>query len=207
MQRCGRLGRCSYAAAGARQPQEPLFVAALAAEAGSLGWQKVSGSYLRAFELGKQQGSDYYTCSGACLALKAAAAHPEEVGHTAFAAALAAFEQAAEPALRRCKRLLPEAWVQRLKELVGHSNALVPGAHSQVQLLQQRASEAAGASDAAGASRALQSSVAAQAAAFEAQREASGGRCFPHAIDCDGCGERAVGLRRCSRCKQAQYCR
>ena len=31
--------------------------------------------------------------------------------------------------------------------------------------------------------------------------------CRQHLNECDGCGQQAVGLRRCARCKQTQYCR
>ena len=160
-------------------------------------------SFLRAFELGQQQGSDYVTCSGASSALMAAAQHPLEVGHTTLAAALAAFEGAAEAALRRCRRVLPADWLQHLERQVEQAGTIVTGARDQLCLLQQQASGVAGASEALGAS------VAAQAAAANAQQESTGGdsRQIPHATACDGCGQLAVGLRRCGRCMRAQYCR
>jgi hypothetical protein len=62
---------------------------------------------IRAFELGQQQGGDYFTWTAACLALNTATFAPMEVGHSRLEAALVAFEGADEAALRRCKRRCP----------------------------------------------------------------------------------------------------
>jgi hypothetical protein len=177
--------------------------AALALNLGGGSQQQIFESHMRSFELGQQQGSDFYTCSGACMALNEAAFAPLEVGHRALASALAAFEQTAEAALRRCKRLLPEEWVRHLERQAERARTLVPGAREQLRLLQQQASGTAAAREALG------TSVAAQVAAVGTREQSVGGqhRQFPHDIDCDGCGKPAVGLRRCSRCQPAQYCR
>ena len=85
--------------------------------------------YLRAFELAQQQRSDIWSANSAVNALCLATQHPSEVGHSALARAVAAFEQMDEAALRRCKRLLPELWVQPLAEL---GRQMLPGAHEQL---------------------------------------------------------------------------
>ena len=103
-------------------------------------------------------------------------------------------------ALRRCRRLLPEAWVLPLQQLAELARPLVPGAREELRLLQQRASGVAGASE-----EALRASLAGRL--LQPNRTQGQPRQFAHATDCDGCGQRAVGLRRCARCKQAQYCR
>ena len=161
---------------------------------------------LHAFELAQQQCSDYWTIWSAATALTTAALQPLEVGHSGLAAALAACEQTAEAALRRCKRLLPEVWVRQLEGQMAVARPLLPGAHRQLQLLQQQAS---GSSPAA--RTALLASEASQAAVFSEQvaalRPLGRGIDLAHATDCDGCGQRAVGRRRCARCKRAQYCR
>ena len=91
---------------------------------------------------------------------------------------------------------------QRQVELV---KRLVPTAREQLLLLQQQANGSPAAS--LTASGALVTSVAAQDAVVSAYKESVGvhRRQFPH--NCDGCGQQAVGLRRCARCKRAQYCK
>ena len=158
--------------------------------------------FLRVSELGQQQRSDYWTAHGAGNALIFAAAHPLEVGHSAVAAALAAFEQTAEAALRRCKRLLPEQWVQDLRCRFQLARPMLAGARDQLPLLlQQQASS----SSSSAASSALLASAAAQKAAVGEHAASLGPTVYT--TECSGCGQEAVGLRRCSRCKKAQYCR
>ena len=157
--------------------------------------QAVQG-FLRAFELSRQQRSDFWSVQSAVNALSFATTRPSEVGHSALAAAVAAFEQTAEAALRRCKRLLPEVDVERARPLL-------PGAHEQLQLWQQQASSRRCASSAAS-----QASGSAQRAAARQQPDRTRRDLDArHITDCDSCGQPAVGLRRCGRCKKAQYCR
>ena len=69
--------------------------------------KQMAECYLRAFDLAKQRGSDFWTVFSASAALTCAASDPVGVGQSLFAAALAAFSlPAMEAALRRCKRLL-----------------------------------------------------------------------------------------------------
>ena len=164
--------------------------------------QAVQG-FLRAFELSRQQRSDFWSVQSAVNALSFATTRPSEVGHSALAAAVAAFEQTAEAALRRCKRLLPEVWVRVLVVDVERARPLLPGAHEQLQLWQQQASSRRCASSAAS-----QASGSAQRAAARQQPDRTRRDLDArHITDCDSCGQPAVGLRRCGRCKKAQYCR
>ena len=168
-------------------------------------WQRFVECHLQAWRLGQQQRSEFWTGIGAASALTTAAYQPLEVGQRAFAAALAAFEETAEAAVRRCKRLLPEEWALSLQHNVDVAASLLPRAHEQLRLLQQ----ARGGSLASRA--AVRASAIAQWAAAEKHIDTQIGgshRLEPeHANSYDGCGQQAVGLRRCSRCKRAQYCR
>ena len=74
--------------------------------------------YLRAFELGQQQGSDFWSAAAAASALYPAACQPLKAGHALLAAAVAAMEQVGDAPMRRCKRLLPDCWVQPLTHTV-----------------------------------------------------------------------------------------
>jgi hypothetical protein len=159
--------------------------------------------FIRVSQLGHQQRSDYWVVYGATTALHLATYSPHEVGHSTFAAALDLFKQEAEPALRRCKLLLPERWTVVLEQQVATVKALLPGAHEQVRLLEQ-AGRRGNSSPAAGA--AVLASVAAQEAAATEQTASTADDRWRGRLICDGCGERALGLRRCARCKQTQYC-
>ena len=159
--------------------------------------------FIRVSQLGQQQRSDYWVVYGAATALHLATRSPHGVGHSTFAAALELFKQAAEPALRRCKRLLPERWTVVLEQQVATVKALLPGAHKQVRLLEQ-AGRSGNNSPAAGA--AVLASVAAQEAVATEQAASTAEDRWQGRLICDGCGERALGLRRCARCKQTQYC-
>jgi hypothetical protein len=167
--------------------------------------------YLRASELGQQQGSDYNAAYGAANAFMIATSSPWKLGHSCFAAALAAYEERAEASLRKCKNLLPEGWLQLLTRVMESGRLMLPRAREQLQQLAQleRAQRSSGSSRAwMTAAQSLRDTSDAQRAAVLAQVE-SFGPSFPMepATDCDGCARRAVGLRRCSRCKKAQYCR
>lgn len=66
---------------------------------------------LRCFRLGKQQGSDWYVAQGAVDAMNLCSAKCLGVSPQLRRAAEEAFQEA-KPALRRCKRLLPDGWVK-----------------------------------------------------------------------------------------------
>ena len=135
-------------------------------------------------------------------ALLASAWAPLAVGQATLAAALAAFEQTVEAAVRRCKLLLPEQWVQPLQGQLELVTPLLPKAREQLWLLQDQA----GMSSSPTAHAALQASRGAQWAILYEQAESMGRRLDPR-VGCDGCGREAEGLRRCSRCQRAHYCR
>jgi hypothetical protein len=156
---------------------------------------------LRIFELGQQQRSDLWTAHGATRAISLAACRPLEVGHAALAAALATFG-AAEAALGRCRRLLPYGWVHQIKTQIELSRRLLPAARDQLRLLQQQAGISRGPAGTAD----VQASGAAQRA-FLAEQTEDAERLLQPRVICDGCRQKALGLRRCSRCRQAQYCR
>ena len=167
------------------------------------GYKTAVQGYMRAFELAQQQRSDFWMIETAADALHLGTFHPLEVGHAALAAAVAAFE-AAEAALRRCKRLLPAVWERHLAKRVRLVAAFLPDAREQLPLLQQAR---AGGPAATLATALLQASVAAQGQVFREQVEALGPRREAGFTQCDGCGRSAVGLRRCGRCQSVHYCR
>jgi len=65
---------------------------------------------LRCFRLGKQQGSDWYVAQGGVDAI-VAGRFSSSISPELWRAAEEAFQEA-EPALRRCKRLLPDGWAK-----------------------------------------------------------------------------------------------
>jgi hypothetical protein len=166
--------------------------------------------YLQAARLGQAQRSDYWALSGAARALYVANCCPLEVGRSSLAAALDLYEQTGETALRRCKRLLPAAWMVPLGSDVQMARALLPRVHGQLQLLRQASSRGRG-NIGREARTAVLASAAAQRAAAENEQEMISvrgdlGPC-PASLICNGCNQLAAGLRRCARCKQAHYCR
>ena len=161
--------------------------------------------YLRAARLALEQRSDYWLVCGACNALLASACCQIGLRNNPLPTALDFFEQTAEAALCRCRGLLPEQWVVALKQNLATSKALLPGAHNQLRLLQQAGSTRG---SKAAASRALLASAQAQKAVVEEVQAAPAVQSRLNArVICDGCAQVAVGLRRCSRCKRAFYCR
>jgi hypothetical protein len=70
--------------------------------------ESIMQSFLRVCDHAQQQRGNLWPCLAAANALILATCHPVKVGHSALAAALAAFEETTEAALGRCRRLLPE---------------------------------------------------------------------------------------------------
>lgn len=184
-------------------PKSHVTVADALMHGGGVG-QRVQ-SYLRAFELAQQQGSDFWSVYAAPRALILSACNPLVMGHTTLAAAVAAFERVTDAAVRRCKSLLPDTWVQPATRHMAAAKSLLPGAHEQLQLLLQRLAS----SRSAAATAAVRASGAAQLALYNKEVAAIGAHRFSDkgCTECDGCGQPAVGLRRCARCAKAQYCR
>jgi hypothetical protein len=170
-------------------------------------YKRMVECYLRVAHLGQQQRSDYWTIYGGARALAISTFNPLEAGPDALASAVDLYERIDEAAVRRCKLLLPEEWAGGL-ERTSALRHLLPRAHEQLQLLRQGSesdsTSGSGRSRGRGTRAALLSTAETQSRAVE---EAAPALRLGHPSQCDGCGQRAVGLRRCSRCKQAQYCR
>ena len=157
--------------------------------------QRIVNLYLRAVRLGQEQRSDFWVARCAPPALVHAAASTD-VSRASSEAAVAAF-RLAQPALKRCKPLIPERWARAVEGLLPQAAAVLPLEETKLRLLQ-----AGGDSSATGAT--LQ---AAAQAAHTAQVALLPTAIRAHDVGCHGCGKGAIGLRRCGRCLQAQYCR
>jgi hypothetical protein len=159
---------------------------------------------LRLFRLAQQQRCDFWAVHAAATALTLAALEPLAVGRDTFGAALAAYEQTAEAGMRRCKRLLPQAWAGQLELEMKLARPFLPRAAEQLLLLQQVGGSRG--NSRATTAAVLQSAVVQRAAGIQ-QIGPVMVDWLDHYSDCGGCGKRAMGLRRCARCRQAQYCR
>ena len=146
-----------------------------------------------AYDLAQQQRDHYFTERAAGWWLSAAAgavAGNLTPSRGMQLAALAAFE-AAQPSLRACKRLLPAAWVDPLESTRRSTQTAVPLVQAKLR--------------GGGAGDVEQEALAAAQAAADVQSRCD--RAGLRASLCAGCGRTALGLRACSRCKQARYCR
>ena len=185
------------------EPQQP--------QSWGLGWmQKLASSQassqeamemiLRAFQLAQQQRSDWWVIQAGSTAMMLAATEAAftNPNPATLEAALAVVPHL-EPALQRCRRLLPEHWVRHVELQVQATQKHAAMVQGGVQSLQQTRGSTAGGRAAGGG--AAESSAGAQVLqSYEAILEQRSCRCH-------GCGMPALGLRKCSRCKQAQYCR
>lgn len=133
---------------------------------------------LRGADLAKQQGADVSFAT--CVSLAALEALSPDSGsrlHASLVARATAAAAEVEAALKRAARLLPAPWVQPLQP--------------SVQMLKLKLAAPGGRP---ADPDSLESSVNALRASV-------------HATQCTGCRQRSVGLRRCSRCQAAFYCR
>lgn len=162
------------------EPDNPKGLVAAALASGRSGQppERVTRLYLSAYRLATEQRSDWWAALAAARALAHAAERPEAVDGDTLAEAVAAFQQA-EPALKRCRRLLPPTWVQQLEASWDLAERLLPAAAQVVQQAAAQQESAEGEDTAAGA--------AAQA------------------NECAYCGETAAALR-CARCRRDVYC-
>lgn len=185
--------------------------------------QQTADLFLRLHEMDRQQGSDWYVARAACGAAAACAPRGKAaVRAETLRAAKAAFEQS-EGARRRLKRLLPEAWMQSLDQMVAVASAMLVLAQrtSRSSGQQQGSSPGAGSGNtAAGGSSSGRDAASGSSAGrgagampdINATIEAYAGlgrslmSMSQHCV-CSGCGKTAVGLRRCSGCHTASYCR
>ncbi|KAL4440175.1 hypothetical protein ABPG75_003176 [Micractinium tetrahymenae] len=175
--------------------------------------QRSMDCLLRCFELGRQQGSNFYPAMAALLALNLAtrllseaakSRQPCAISLASAQAALAALSFA-EPAMRRANRLLPLAWVADLNGMLAQSGSIYEAAHARLQQLQARQAGGRGGrpsrAEQALARRAAEAERAMRQAAQQEQEDA-----VQAAMRCDACGQTAAGLQRCARCRRVQYC-
>jgi hypothetical protein len=117
-----------------------------------------------------------------------------------FEVAVSAFPEA-QAALRRCKRLLPGNWAAGLVDGMAVAEGLLPAVQARLDVLQGARS---GSISWAG----VEAGVARISAAARAGLTAMATMPLDQSLCmCDSCGQAGVGVRRCSRCRQAQYCR
>ena len=154
--------------------------------------------FLHAVQLAQQQRSDWWVIRADGVAMSLAATGRAFLSRTTLEATLAAAQQM-PAALQRCRGLLPEAWAEKAKALVQMSSAQAAIVSQHLQRLQQDSTDDAGSSRAA-ANQATEAAVSQFCQILDTSTEQLGCKCH-------GCGREAVGLRKCSRCKQAQYCR
>lgn len=158
-----------------------LVLAALACGRAGEAAERAALLYLSAHRLAQQQGSDWWAVLAACRALAHAAEQPGSVEVETLEAAVDAFDEA-QPALRRCRRALPPAWVQQLDAGAKLAAKLLPAARQQLGQ--------AGSSGGGGAEGSPEDAAAEAAAQAE----------------CGYCGAAAAELR-CARCRRQVYCR
>jgi len=151
--------------------------------------QQVADGFLRCFREAQQQHSEFYAALAAHFASSYAAVNSHRIRPSTLREAVAAFQQA-EPAVRRCRQLLPHMWVAPLLALLSQTQQLCSQLQQQLQQPGSISRESAAA--------AWQSWVAAAPGVAE---QVAG------CIKCSGCGSVAVALRRCGACRKAQYCR
>ena len=121
----------------------------------------------------------------------------------------AAADSRRQAPLRRCQRLLPALWVQRLENWLAPAMPFVAVVQQHLASLQSNGGgggSGSGGTSVGGGSTHEQTMQAVCAAAGRAVCALRAVR-PERDLKCSGCGKPAVGLRRCSRCKMAQYCR
>jgi len=163
----------------------PKSLTAAASPASLLGERQRGASlYLRSFELARQQGSDFYTAFSPTLAFMEAAAWPASLSRGTVQAIHTAFKDV-QPAIRRCRQVLPQPWVEELESSFQAAQKMQGAAQALLQ----------------------------HAASSPDERRQAIQRVLASMPDdtpctCAGCGQHsAVGLRRCGACKKVQYCR
>ena len=151
---------------------------------------------LQGVRLAQAQRSDFWVVQLAGTALINAVSDGPAAALQEVQAAIEAIQQA-EAALARCKRLLPHPWVNMLHVSMALYRSVLPAAHAQLNRLQaeqrgDRQAAAAASTQFDATLSALDSSASEQSARIKA---------FLH---CASCGQRAVGLRACARCRAVQ---
>lgn len=141
---------------------------------------------LRGYALAQQHRSDFWQCRFAVLALNYAGTGTVDLPPPLLARVAYAFQQA-QAAFRRCSRLLPDGWLTAERAGFQLGQTLLPSVLARAQL-----------------GRKSSRSVAAHAE-FKRTLGQMRGELNTH-LECPGCGEQAVALRACSRCRTARYC-
>lgn len=170
------------------EPNSPKCCILAAGAAETVRHEEACGLYVRAIQLAQRSGSDLQAVSATVLLLNALLNTAEaERSRSAAKAAVAALP-AAQQALRRCKRVLPNSWVAGLE-------AQLPYAAVQCAALKRAL---------AGASAEAAAMLRAPAAQQAVENIAPTMSALEH---CSCCQLRAIGLRLCARCKATRYCR
>lgn len=186
----------------ALEPDRPasclcLAMALKGCAAGSV--QRVISLCQRAIRLSQQQGSDLWLARSslrfADTVISAGDALAVDCGMVQ--AALAALQQVV-PAVRRCRRVLPESWLHPFQEPVGIVQKHQYMLEAMLQLLE--GAHGSSESDVAAARSAVHEAEAALQQSIRTVQQAN-------VFVCDGCHQTALNLRRCSRCRHAVYCR
>ncbi|KAL4438731.1 hypothetical protein ABPG77_006335 [Micractinium sp. CCAP 211/92] len=135
---------------GVQQHPDSLKLLVLASEVLSLLDERERALHhvLRCSQLAQQQGSDYFLAAGATSAIAMASVQLQkaaelggslDIGLDQAEAALAAFVQA-EPALKRCKRMLPLYWLAHIQESCPVFQPAWSGSWERLRLLRMRGS-------------------------------------------------------------------
>jgi len=141
---------------------------------------------MAAFRAAEAAHSPYWKVRSGSRALMLAAAPMMAVSNSDLAALIAAAEEA-PAAVRQLRRVVPQSWVAILQETVDAATRLLPAARLRLH----------GGSGTAGQQWAAATAGIEQHAAALKQATAQVG------CTCSGCGQRALGLQRCARCKKA----
>lgn len=158
---------------------------------------------LRGVQLARRQRSDYFEV---VCGVRAVILAPSVLSDTRYIAVdflqlLVEVGEAAGPAVRRCKPVLPHAWVHVIEGVEHLSQPTLAALQAELRVHKEQASGSSAAQVAA-AKAALRSSIDAAVEAVVREHATSSNA----TVLCSGCGQYAVGLRRCGRCKAAQYC-
>lgn len=156
---------------------------------------------LRAHQLAVEQRSDYYAARSAYEAIIVAGTDMNlALSQAMLEAALAAAEQA-QAALQRCKSMLPESWVCIVE------TGLRQSAPMMVQNVQAALAYHQHMASAASLEDLQQAEALREAATSMAARTMMHPPADTNLLLCAGCQQQAVGLRKCSICGRALYCR
>ncbi len=145
--------------------------------------QRSMSQLLSAVRCAQAQRSPYWTVNSASIALQVAMTPAVAISRADLEALVAAAE-GVPAAVKQLSPVLPQLWVANLKQRASLVAAMLPAVRAQLQGSLLEASE-----------RAVQAWGDVETVSQQDQPSAS--------CTCSGCGTRAIGLRRCARCKQA----